>query len=288
MLGKQSKTTISRNFRSTVLRFCNTDVRKTKQNNDIENAFSRSPCVLIGSKHENTRSPYVFIGFNNKIPVGTRDDIRQTHPNPWRPFRARVGQIYEIRRPFRARVVKIVEMNARQALTFSTVSRPKCATVLRFCNTDVRKIYENRRRFRARVAQIYENRRRFRTRVAQIQEIRQRFRTRVAQIYENRRRFRARVAQIYKMKTREALTFLTVRKMKKREALTFLTVFNQKWRFRARVVQFWTKRPRNHADAGVVNLCATLATEISSVSRSHTASHRTHERNETISRWGVD
>ena len=43
---------------------------------------------------------------------------------------------------------------------------------------------------------------------------------------------------------------------------------------------------RTHArDAhGVVNLCATLATEISSVSRSHTASHRTHERNETISR----
>ena len=102
-------------------------------------AFSRSPCVLIGSKHENTRSPYVFIGFSNKIPVGTRDDIRQTHPNPWRPFRARVGQIYEIRRPFRARVVQIDEMKTRQALTFLTVSRPKCATVLRFCNTDVRK-----------------------------------------------------------------------------------------------------------------------------------------------------
>ena len=176
------------NFRSTVLRFCNTDLRKTPFFNDFTTkmcdsstflqhwypkntifhrfhdifvrqfyvfatlmtgkyckttnmkiAFSRSPCVLIGSKHENTRSPYVFIGFSNKDPVGTRDDIRQTHPNPWRPFRARVGQIYEIRRPFRARVVKIVEMNARQALTFLTVSRPKCATVLRFCNTDVRK-----------------------------------------------------------------------------------------------------------------------------------------------------
>ena len=40
--------------------------------------------------------------------------------------------------------------------------------------------------------------------------------------------------------------------------------------------------------AGFVNLLATLATGISSVSRSHTASHRTHERNETISRFGVD
>ena len=68
-----------------------------------------------------TREALTFLSvLRNKIPVGTRDDIRQTHPNPWRPFRARVGQIYEIRRPFRARVVKIVEMNARHALKHLT------------------------------------------------------------------------------------------------------------------------------------------------------------------------
>ena len=98
---------------------------------------------------------------------------------------------------------------------------------------------------------------------------------------------------ISKMKTREALTFLTVRKMKTREALTFLTVFNQKWQFREGVVWFLNhKAARGRATPpprhGVVNLFATLATEISSVSRSHTASHRTHEWNETISRFGVD
>ena len=137
---------------------------------------------MIGSKHENTRSPYVFIGCSNKDPVGTRDDGRQTHPKARRPFRARVAQIYEIERPFRARGVQINEMKTRQALTFLTVSRPKCATVLRFCNTDVRKIYENRRRFRARVAQIYK------------------MKTREALTF----------LTVRKMKKREALTFLTV------------------------------------------------------------------------------
>ena len=129
--------------------------------------FFRRPCVLIGSKHENTRSPCIFIGLRMKDPVGMRDDSWQTHPNPQRPFRARVAQIYEIRQAFRARVVQIVEMNARQALTFLTVSRPKCATVLhfatlmsgkhykttisqpksatlqRFCNIDVQKTPQN-------------------------------------------------------------------------------------------------------------------------------------------------
>ena len=160
---KHGKTMISRQNCATVLRFCNTDVRKTPFFNDFTTKMCDSSMFLQHGCPENTvkqrkwkcvfrkplrfdrfqtwkhEKPDVFLGFSNKDPVGTRDDIRQTHPNPWRPFRARVGQIYEIRRPFRARAVKIVEMNARQALTFLTVSRPKCATVPRFCNIDVRK-----------------------------------------------------------------------------------------------------------------------------------------------------
>ena len=81
---------------------------------------------------------------------------------------------------------------------------------------------------------------------------------------------------IYKMKTKEALTFLTVRKLKTREALTFSLVFTAattKARAEPRRTSFSEKQPTHR------NL---------SVSRSHTASHRTHERNETISRFGVD
>ena len=83
-------------------------------------SFSLSPPNPLGPQN---------IGFSNKDPVGTRDDGRQTHPNS--------------QPPFRARVVNNVEINARQALTFLTVSRPKCATVLRFWNTDVRKTKQN-------------------------------------------------------------------------------------------------------------------------------------------------
>ena len=80
---------------------------------------------------------------------------------------------------------------------------------------------------------------------------------------------------ISKLKTKEALTFLTVRKLKTREALTFSLVFTAattKRRADGRT-SFSEKQPTHR------NL---------SVSRSHTASHRTHERNETISRFGVD
>ena len=144
-----------------------------------------------------------------------------------------MGQIYEIRRPFRARVVKIVEMNARQALTFLTVSRPKCATVLRFCNTDVRKTKQNN---------DFKN--------------------------EN---------------ARSPYVFDGSKKKKTRSPCVF-NGFQQKMTisYKSGAV-FEPKRGEGTRD-GVVNLCATLATEISSVSRSHTASHRTHERNETISR----
>ena len=149
-------------------------------------------------------------------------------------------------------------MSGKQSKT--TIRKPKCATVLRFCYQNTAKaIFERQFYILGKKCRFYK------------------VFTCFCDFLASRRRFRAIVAQIYKMKTREALTFLTVRIMKTREALTFLTVFNQK-----------TTKPRGTHAHGVVNLCATLATEISSVSRSHTASHRTHEQNETISRFGVD
>jgi len=135
-------------------------------------------------------------------------------------------------------VVKIVEMNARQALTFLTVSRPKCATVLRFCNTDVRKTKQNNdfKHENARSPYVFDG--------SKNENARSPY---VFNGFQPKMTISLRSGAVFEPKDKEITG---------------------------------TPPPR----AGFVNLLATLATGISSVSRSHTASHRTHERNETISR----
>ena len=105
MSGKQSKTKIWSPECATVLRFCNTDVRKTKQNNDFttkmydSSTFSQHWCpeniVKQRFHDQNVRQFYVFATL----------------------------------------------MSGKHCKT--TIFNPKCATVLRFCSTDVRKTKQN-------------------------------------------------------------------------------------------------------------------------------------------------
>ena len=105
MSRKQSKTTIWSPKCATVLRFCNTDVRKTKQNNDFTTKMCDSSTFLQHWCPENKAK-------------------QRFHDQNVRQF-----YVFE------------TLMSGKQSKT--TIWSPKCATVLRFCNTDVRKTKQN-------------------------------------------------------------------------------------------------------------------------------------------------
>ena len=133
-------------------------------------------------------------------------------------------------------------MSGKQSKT--TISRPKCATVLRFCNTDVRKTKQNND-FTTKMCDSST----FLQHWCPENTVKQWFHDQnVRQFYVSAGKHRK--TTISKMKTREALAFMTLRKMKTREALTFLTVFKknddfvkewcdlQKWK-REKPLRFW-------------------------------------------------
>jgi len=154
MSGKQSKTMISQSKNATDLRFCNTDVRKTKQNNNFTikkirqfNVFA----MLMSRKQSKTMISRPKCATVQRF---CNTDVRKTKQNIDFTTKLRDSSTFLRHRCPESKAKQwFHDLKMRQFNVFApvmsgkqnktTISRSKNATIQRFCTTDVQKTKQN-------------------------------------------------------------------------------------------------------------------------------------------------